>query len=77
MIKNREDLIPRPGLATVIHADGFGGRAIKQQTYSIIKVGPPFYNGFKLFIDEDTRMYQPSEVLQFSPNPVPDLVTYQ
>jgi hypothetical protein len=77
MIKNRDDLINRPGLATVIHADGFGGRAIKQQTYSIIHVGPPFYNGFKLFIDEDTRIYQPSEVLQFSPNPVPDLITYQ
>lgn len=77
MIKNRDTLIDRPGLATVIHADGFGGRAIKQQTYSIIKVDPPFYNGFKLFIDEDTGIYQPSEVLQFSPNPVPDLVTYQ
>lgn len=77
MIKNRDDILDRPGLATVIHADGFGGRAIKQQTYSIIKVDPPFYNGFKLFIDEDTRIYQPSEVLQFSPNPVPDLVTYQ
>lgn len=77
MIKNREQLIDRPGLATVIHADGFGGRAIKQQTYSIISVDPPFYNGFKLFIDEDTGIYQPSEVLQFSPNPVPDLVTYQ
>jgi len=77
MITNRQDLINRPGLATVIHADGFGGRAIKQQTYGIIKVDPPFYNGFKLFIDEDTRIYQPGEVLQFSPNPVPDLVTYQ
>lgn len=77
MITDRDDVLDRPGLATVIHADGFGGRAIKQQTYSIIKVDPPFYNGFKLFIDEDTRIYQPSEVLQFSPNPVPDLVTYQ
>ena len=77
MIKNREDVIDRPGLATVIHADGFGGRAIKQQTYGILKVEEPFYNGFKLFIDEDTRIYQPSEVLQFSTNPVPDLITYQ
>ena len=77
MIKNREDLIDRPGLATVIHADGFGGREIKQASYSLIKVEEPFYNGFKLFIDEDTRIYQPAEVLQFSTNPVPDLVTYQ
>ena len=77
MIKNREELIDRPGLATVIHADGFGGRAIKLQTYSIIQVGPPLYNGFKLFIDEDTRIFQPSEVLAFDTVPVPDLITYQ
>lgn len=77
MITNREDLIDRPGLATVIHADGFGGRAIKQVTYGLIKVDEPFYNGFKLFIDEDTGIYQPHEVIEFSPNPVPDLVTYQ
>lgn len=77
MIRNREQLVNRPGLATVIHADGFGGRAIKLQTYSIINVGPPFYNGFKLFIDEDTRIFQPSEVLAFETVPVPDLITYQ
>lgn len=77
MIKNREQLIDRPGLATVIHADGFGGRAIKMQTYSIIHVGPPLYNGFKLFIDEDTRIFQPADVLAFDPLPVPDLITYQ
>jgi hypothetical protein len=77
MIKNREQLLDRPGLATVIHADGFGGRAIKMETYSIIHASPPFYNGFKLFIDEDTRMFQPHEVLAFDPLPVPDLITYQ
>lgn len=77
MIKNREQLIDRPGLATIIHADGFGGRAIKMQTYSIIHTAPPFYNGFKLFIDEDTRMFLPHEVLAFDPLPVPDLITYQ
>ncbi len=77
MIKNREQVVDRPGLATVIHADGFGGRAIKLQTYSIIQVGPPLYNGFKLFIDEDTRIFQPSDVLAFDSVPVPDLITYQ
>ena len=77
MIKNREQLVNRPGLATVIHADGFGGRAIKLQTYGIIKVDPPFYNGFKLFIDEDTRIFQPQDLLAFTSHPVPDLITYQ
>ena len=77
MIKNREELIDRPGLATIIHADGFGGRAIKLQTYSIIQARRPFWNGFKLFIDEDTRMFQPGDVLGFTTVPVPELITYQ
>ena len=77
MISNREDLIDRPGLATVIHADGFGSRPEKQATYSRIHVDPPFYNGFKLFIDEDRGIYQPAEVLSFTENPVPDFVSYQ
>ncbi|MGI9605097.1 MAG: hypothetical protein ACR2P0_03060 [Acidimicrobiales bacterium] len=77
MIKNREDLIHRDGLATIIHADGFGGRAIKLDTYGHIQVAHPLWNGFKLFIDEDYRMFQPAEVLAFQGVPVPDLITYQ
>ncbi|NNC80708.1 MAG: hypothetical protein HKN94_11225 [Acidimicrobiales bacterium] len=77
MIKNRDAVIDRPGLATIIHADGFGGRAIKLTTYRIIQAEPPFWNGFKLFIDEDTRMFQPADVLNFTTVPVPDLITYQ
>ena len=77
MITNRDDLIDRPGLATVIHADGFGGREIKLATYGRIQVGPPFYNGFKLFIDEDTRIFQPADLLNFDEHPVPDFVSYQ
>lgn len=77
MITNRDDLIDRPGLATVIHADGFGGREIKLATYGRIQVEEPFYNGFKLFIDEDTRIFQPADVLNFDSHPVPDFVSYQ
>ena len=77
MITNRDDLIDRPGLATVIHADGFGGREIKLATYNRIQVAPPFHNGFKLFIDEDTRIFQPADVLAFDEHPVPDFVSYQ
>ena len=77
MIKNREDLVDRPGLATIIHADGFGGRAIKLQTYGILQVEEPFWNGFKLFIDEDTNIFRPADVLNFTSVPVPDLITYQ
>ena len=77
MISNREQVIDRPGLATVIHVDGFGSRIEKQATYSRLRVEAPFYNGFKLFIDEDRGLYQPHEVLAFSENPVPDFVSYQ
>jgi len=77
MIRNREDVIDRPGLETIIHADGFGGRAIKLETYSIVQARAPFWNGLKLFIDEDTRIFQPADVLNFTTVPVPDLVTYQ
>ena len=77
MITNREDLVDRPGLATVIHADGFGGREIKLVTYGLLQVEAPFYNGFKLFIDEDTRIFQPADVLNFTTHPVPDFVSYQ
>lgn len=77
MITNREDLIDRPGLATVIHADGFGGRAIKLATYGILQVEAPLYNGFKLFIDEDTQIFQPADVLNFTDHPVPDFISYQ
>ena len=77
MIQNREQLIDRPGLATVIHADGFGGREIKLVTYGLLQVESPLYNGFKLFIDEDTRIFQPADVLDFTTHPVPDLITYQ
>ncbi len=77
MVTNRDRLIDRPGLATTIHADGFGSQVLKQATYSRIKVAAPFFNGFKLFIDEDTDLYEPAEVLQFTDNPVPDFVSYQ
>ena len=77
MVINRDRIIHRPGLATTIHTDGFGDRANKQATYSRIHVDAPLYNGFKLFIDEDTDLYQPGDVLGFLENPVPDFVSYQ
>lgn len=77
MIRDRDDVIDRRGLETIIHADGFGGRAIKLETYSIVQARAPFWNGLKLFIDEDTRIFQPADVLNFTTVPVPDLITYQ
>ena len=77
MIRNREDLVARPGLVSVIHVDGIGSQSLKLTTYGFIHVEPPpWYNGFKLFIDEDTNMFTPAEVFS-RVDPIPDLVTYQ
>jgi hypothetical protein len=75
MITNRAAVVDRPGLATVFHIDGFGGRGIKLQKYQALKTDPPFANGLKLFHDEDTHMFTPPDVLAMVP--APDLITYQ
>lgn len=75
MITNRPDVIDRPGLASVYHVDGFGGRDVKLEKYALLKGAPPFATGLKLFYDEDIDMFAPADVLALdSP---PDLITYQ
>jgi hypothetical protein len=75
MITNRPDVIDRPGLASVYHVDGFGGRDVKLEKYALLKGTPPFATGLKLFYDEDINMFAPADVLALeSP---PDLITYQ
>lgn len=73
MITNRDQVEDRPGLATLFHVDGFGGREIKLEKYEQLR--GPFATGFKLFLDEDTNLFEPDDVLAFD-NP-PDLITYQ
>jgi hypothetical protein len=73
MITNRDQVEDRPGLATLYHVDGFGGREVKLEKYEQLR--GPFATGFKLFLDEDTNMFEPDDVLAFE-NP-PDLITYQ
>jgi hypothetical protein len=75
MITNRAAVVDRPGLATVFHVDGFGGRTIKLKKYQDLMSSPPFANGLKLFHDEDTNMFTPPDVLAMAP--APDLITYQ
>lgn len=73
MVTGRDRLVERPGLATVLHVDGFGGRAVKLQKYEQLR-GSGF-TGLKRFLDEDTDLFQPAEVLAL--DRPPDLVTYQ
>ena len=76
MIAHRNRIVPRPGLAIVFHIDGFGGRPAKRTKYDeLAQRDRRFYNGFKLFYEQDVDMFAASEVLGF--RPVPDLITYE
>jgi len=77
MIVNREQLVAREGLATVVNIDGFGDRANKVVKYRELR--PPqasgLYSGFKLFYREDTRLMSPADVLKL--RPPPSLIVYE
>ncbi|HWC14801.1 MAG TPA: hypothetical protein VG929_09420 [Actinomycetota bacterium] len=76
MVRQRHVIKPRKGLAITFHIDGFGGRAAKLSKYHALKMKRPFFNGFKLFLDEDVDMFSPREVMR-KLKPRPDLLTYQ
>jgi hypothetical protein len=70
-------LRPRPGLAMVLNADGFGGQAIKKAKYRAFTRSPRkfFFEGFKLFYSEDSDLMTPRQVLRL--RPPPDVVIYE
>ncbi len=75
-IPDRDQVVSRPGLATVLHVDGFGNQGAKKQTYDVLSSkGGQLINGFKLFYDEDTNLMTPAETMALVPQP--QLVTYQ
>ncbi len=76
MVRNRDKIKARDGLAITFHIDGFGGRAAKLSKYDALRRKKPFFNGFKLFLDEDVNMLSPKEVMR-KLRPTPDLVSYQ
>jgi hypothetical protein len=60
----------RHGLAIVLNADGFGGRAVKRAKYhAFTRQSPGFYPGFKLFYEEDEDLMSPRSVLRLKPPP--------
>ena len=76
MLPEREKIVARTGLATVLHIDGFGSQSVKRDVYDLLAYrSGPIRNGLKLFIDEDTDMFTPAEAM--SVRPQPDLITYQ
>jgi hypothetical protein len=70
-------LKPRPELAMVLNADGFGTQLLKRQKYHAFTRNDPkaFHQGFKLFYREDTDLMTPRQTLAL--RPPPDLVVYE
>jgi len=76
MIQRQEALKRRPGLALTINVDGFGARPNKIAKYHEFAGTPDrFFDGFKLFFQEDTNTMKPRDVAKL--RPVPDLVVYE
>lgn len=77
MIRDKHLLTQRPELALTIQMDGHGSRSQKLDTYRHVSTDDGrWWNGFKLFYDEDQRMFSPRELLE-TVRPVPDFVSYQ
>jgi hypothetical protein len=77
MIKSKERLVRRPGLAMTMNVDGFGfpGDKIPKYKQFTATNAPGFHNGFKLFFQEDSQLMNHKQVLAL--RPVPDLVVYE
>jgi hypothetical protein len=79
MIRNREQLVTdRDELSVVLHADGFGTRAEKLETWNRLHQAVPagVTWGWKNFYDEDRPMFDPAQTLAVGPAR-PVFVSYQ
>ncbi|SHF98809.1 hypothetical protein SAMN05444396_103277 [Flavobacterium segetis] len=75
MVKNYKDIKTVPEVQIVMHMDGFGSKVLKRSTYlSYIYREPVQFTGFKLFYKNDNwndwKIYQPEELVKFTPKPL-------
>jgi hypothetical protein len=78
MIRDKQSVVTRPGLAMTMNVDGFGDRPNKISKYREFThdgTGTRFHSGFKLFYEEDVNLMRPRGVLALQPPP--DLVVYE
>ncbi len=77
MVRDKQRVAIRPGLATVFNVDGFGAPANKIGKYrSFSHSAPPgAHNGFKLFFEEDVNRLGAAAVMRLQPRP--DLIVYE
>ena len=82
MVKNDQEIEARPGVAIVSNVDGFGAPDLKVGIYKrlveprrVLPRAAGYYNGLKLFFNEDTSLMAPASVLALRPQP--DIVVYE
>jgi len=87
MVKDRDKVLDRPGVAIVHNIDGFGTLDQKKNIYvqlvyhkgaGAAPATPPGggrFNGFKLFYKEDTGLMSPAQALGLEPRP--DVIVYE
>jgi hypothetical protein len=75
MIRDRDGIRRRPGLAITINVDGFGDRPNKIARYHALSTSPRLYHGLKLFYRQDINLMTPHQVLRLVPRPI--FVVYQ
>ncbi len=75
-IRQREEIVPRAGLAITINVDGFGDPPNKIARYhAVARLPVGLYHGFKLFYTHDVHLMSPGRVLRLLPRP--SLIVYQ
>ena len=75
-IRHRRQLHGAPGVPLVVNIDGFGSRDNKVSKYDLFASATGrWFNGFKLFYHEDSRLMSPGAVLNLLPQP--DVVVYE
>jgi hypothetical protein len=87
MVRNRDQIRDRAGVAIVHNVDGFGNADAKKNVYDqlsyrsgagTVSRRPPGggrFNGLKLFYKEDTGLMSPAQALGFEPPP--DVIVYE
>jgi hypothetical protein len=82
MVRDRAEIVARPGLAIVSNVDGFGTPATKTGVYAELtddavmpRDAGASFTGLKLFFHEDSDLMDPAAVLELRPQP--SIVVYE
>jgi hypothetical protein len=78
MLRDRDRIVQRPELTTVVHVDGQGGQQDKQATWRAVHehAAAGLGWGWKNFLHKDHPTLTPQQTMH-DVRPTPDLVTYQ